>query len=60
MTQPTATGLSQLAIDDVRVYRFDIPLKDVFTIATMSLSTAHNLLAEVRTNQGLIGWGEAS
>ena len=60
MTQPPGTGLSQLAIDDVRVYRFDIPLKDVFTIATMSLSTAHNLLVEVRTNQGLIGWGEAS
>ena len=60
MTQPLATGLSQLAIDDMRVYRFDIPLKDVFTIATMSLSTAHNLLVEVRTNQGLVGWGEAS
>jgi len=60
MTQPPGTGLSQLAIDDVRIYRFDIPLKDVFTIATMSLSTAHNLLVEVRTNQGLVGWGEAS
>src|SRR5271157_4596274 len=58
MTQPP--GLSQLAIDEVRIYRFDTPLKDVFTIATMSLSTAHNLLVEVRTNQGLIGWGEAS
>ena len=55
-----ATGPSQLAIDEVRIYRFDIPLKDVFTIATMSLSTAHNLLVEVRTNQGLVGWGEAS
>jgi L-alanine-DL-glutamate epimerase-like enolase superfamily enzyme len=54
------TGLSRLAIDDVRMYRFDIPLKDVFTIATMSLSKAQNLLLEVRTNMGLIGWGEAS
>jgi len=26
----------------------------------MSLSTAQNLLVEVRTNQGLAGWGEAS
>jgi len=60
MTEPAGTGLSQLAIDAVRIYRFDIPLKDVFTIATMSLSTAHNILVEVRTNQGLIGWGEAS
>ena len=58
MTQPA--GLSRLAIDDVRIYRFDVPLKDVFTIATMSLSTAQNVLVEVRTNQGLIGWGEAS
>jgi L-alanine-DL-glutamate epimerase-like enolase superfamily enzyme len=60
MTPPPPTGLSQMAIDDVRVFRFDIPLKEVFTIATMSLSTAQNVLVEVRTNQGLIGWGEAS
>ena len=60
MTQPPVTGLSHLAIDELLMYRFDIPLKDVFTIATMSLSTAHNLLVEVRTNQGLTGWGEAS
>jgi L-alanine-DL-glutamate epimerase-like enolase superfamily enzyme len=60
MTQSPVTGLSQLAIDDMRIYRFDIPLKEVFTIATMSLSTAQNLLVEVRTNQGIIGWGEAS
>jgi L-alanine-DL-glutamate epimerase-like enolase superfamily enzyme len=60
MTQPALSGFSKLSIDGVRVFRFDIPLKDVFTIATMSLSTAQNLLVEVRTNQGLIGWGEAS
>jgi L-Ala-D/L-Glu epimerase len=60
MTPTTASGPSQLAIDDLRIYRFDIPLKDVFTIATMSLSTAQNLLVEVRTNQGIVGWGEAS
>jgi L-alanine-DL-glutamate epimerase-like enolase superfamily enzyme len=60
MTQPPATGLTQLAIDELRVYPFDIPLKDVFTISTMSLSTAQNLLVEIRTNQGLIGWGEGS
>ena len=60
MTQPPVTGPSQLAIDELLMYRSDIPLKDVFTIATMSLSTAHNLLVEVRTNQGLTGWGEAS
>ena len=46
-----------MTIDDMHVYRFDIPLKDVFTIATMSLSTAENLLVEIRTDQGLTGWG---
>jgi L-alanine-DL-glutamate epimerase-like enolase superfamily enzyme len=60
VSKPLATGPSKLVIDDVRIYKFDIPLKDVFTIATMSLSTAQNLLVEVRTNEGLIGWGEAS
>ena len=52
--------LAGLVIDGMRIYRLDIPLKDIFTIATMSLSTAPNLLVELRTNQGLSGWGEAS
>jgi L-Ala-D/L-Glu epimerase len=56
----SAQGPAGLVIDDMRIYRLDIPLKDVFTIATMSLSTAQNLLVEIRTNQGLSGWGEAS
>jgi len=54
------SGLSSLAIEDMRIYRFDIPLKDVFTIATMSLSKAENLLVELKTNEGISGWGEAS
>ncbi|HUI69594.1 MAG TPA: dipeptide epimerase [Spirochaetia bacterium] len=49
-----------MIIDRVRIFPFDIPLRDVFTIATMSLSTAQNLLVEIRTNQDVIGWGEAS
>jgi len=49
-----------LAIDSVRIFPFDIPLRDAFTIATMSLSTAQNLLVEVRTSHGIVGWGEAS
>lgn len=56
----TPSGLSNLVIQDMRIYRFDIPLKDVFTIATMSLSTAQNLLVELKTNEGISGWGEAS
>lgn len=51
---------SNLTLEDLKIYRFDIPLKDVFTIASMSLSTAQNLLVELRTHQGLDGWGEAS
>ena len=60
MTHPALNGLSKLSIDGMRIFVLDIPLRDVFTIATMSLSTAQNLLVEIRTDQGLIGWGEAS
>ncbi len=60
MATPTASQPSALRIQEVRVYPFDIPLKEVFTIATMSISAAPNLLVELRTNQGLSGWGEAS
>jgi hypothetical protein len=38
--------LSHLSIQEMRIYRFDLPLKDRFTIATMSLSEAQNLLVE--------------
>jgi L-alanine-DL-glutamate epimerase-like enolase superfamily enzyme len=48
-----------LRIQEMRVYPFDIPLKDVFTIATMSLASAPNLLVELRAGD-LTGWGEAS
>jgi L-Ala-D/L-Glu epimerase / N-acetyl-D-glutamate racemase len=56
----TASAYSDLVIEEMRIYRFDIPLRDVFTIATMSLSQAQNLLVELKTNQGISGWGEAS
>jgi L-alanine-DL-glutamate epimerase-like enolase superfamily enzyme len=55
LSQPSA-----LRIEEMRVYRFDLPLREVFTIATMSLDCAANLLVELRTNQGISGWGEAS
>jgi L-Ala-D/L-Glu epimerase / N-acetyl-D-glutamate racemase len=55
-----AVQASRLVIQEMRVYRFDIPLRDVFTLATMSLSKAQNLLVELRTNQDINGWGEAS
>jgi len=55
-----ASGFSKLAIEEMRLYRFDIALRDVFTIATMSLSKAQNLLVELKTNEGISGWGVAS
>ena len=45
---------------DIKLYRFDIPLRDVFQIATMSLSQANNVLVQIITNEGIVGWGEAA
>lgn len=49
-----------LKIADIRLFRFDIPLKDVFQIATMSISTARNVLIRIETDNGIVGWGEAA
>lgn len=57
MTNPYDPNLK---ITDIKVYRCDIPLKDVFQIATMSLNQANNVLVQVQTNQGIEGWGEAA
>lgn len=51
---------SGLKISDIRIYRFDIPLREVFQIATMSISTAKNVLIKIETNEGIDGWGEAA
>lgn len=51
---------SNLKISDIKIYRFDIPLKEVFQIATMSISVAKNVLIKIETNQGVEGWGEAA
>ncbi|TWT80285.1 L-Ala-D/L-Glu epimerase [Planctomycetes bacterium CA13] len=47
-------------ITDIKIYRFDIPLRAVFEIASMSMDCAHNVLIEIQTNEGITGWGEAS
>ena len=49
-----------LSITDIKIYRFDIPLRDVFQIATMSLIQANNVLVQIMTNEGIVGWGEAA
>jgi len=54
------SACSTLRIIDIRIYRFDIPLRDVFQIATMSISQANNVLVQILTNDGIEGWGEAA
>ncbi|GAB4374570.1 MAG: dipeptide epimerase [Calditrichia bacterium] len=54
------SSYSNLRIDKIKIYRFDIPLKDIFQIATMSIDKANNVLIYVQTNEGIEGWGEAS
>lgn len=50
----------RLVIKAIKIYKFDIRLKDIFTIATMSLDKAQNVLVEIITDEGISGWGEAS
>jgi len=50
----------KLVIKAIKIYKLDIPLKDIFTIATMSLDKAQNVLIEIVTSEGISGWGEAS
>ncbi len=52
--------LPTLKITNIRIYKFNIPRKDVFTIATMSLDKCENVLIQMETNEGVTGWGEAS
>ena len=52
--------MSTLKIIDVNIYKFDIPLRDIFQIATMSVETAQNVLIQIVTDQGIAGWGEAA
>jgi L-Ala-D/L-Glu epimerase len=49
-----------LKITEIQIFKFDIPLRDVFQIATMSISVAYNVLIRMETNEGFIGWGEAA
>jgi len=49
-----------LKITGIRIYRFDIPLRDIFQIATMSITEANNVLIKIETNEGIDGWGEGA
>lgn len=51
---------SDLRISDIKIYKYDIPLREVFKIATMSLTDANNVLIKIETNEGVVGWGEGA
>ncbi len=50
----------RIKIADIKIFKFDIPLRDVFQIATMSLTRAQNVLIRIETSEGIFGWGEAA
>lgn len=50
----------KLVIKAIKIYKLDIRLKDIFTIATMSMDKAQNVLVQIITDEGISGWGEAS
>jgi L-alanine-DL-glutamate epimerase-like enolase superfamily enzyme len=56
----TDKRFQRIRITDIKVFKFDVPLRDVFQIATMSLSSAQNVLIKIETNEGIVGWGEAA
>lgn len=49
-----------LKITKIDIYAFDIPLREVFQIATMNISVASNVLIHIQTNSEIDGWGEGS
>src|SRR3954451_13862266 len=42
------------------LFKADIPLKDPFRIAVMEMRAAANVFVRIRTDAGLVGWGESS
>lgn len=49
-----------MRITSVELHPFNLPLREPFRIATMTSTHAHNVLACIKTDSGLEGWGEAS
>ena len=49
----------KLKITDVEIFLFDIPLTSPFRIAIGEVKAANDLLVRVRTDQGVVGLGEA-
>jgi len=49
----------KLKITDIEIFLFDIPLTSPFRIAIGEMKAANDLLVRVRTDQGIVGLGEA-
>ncbi len=49
----------KLMIADVEIYLFDIALTSPFRIAIGEMTAANDLLVRIRTDQGIVGLGEA-
>ncbi len=49
----------KLKITDIEIFLFDIPLTSPFRIAIGEMKAANDLLIRVRTDQGVVGLGEA-
>jgi L-alanine-DL-glutamate epimerase-like enolase superfamily enzyme len=49
----------KLKITDIEIFLFDIPLTSPFRIAIGEMKAANDLLVRVRTDQGVVGLGEA-
>ncbi|MDB5239760.1 MAG: mandelate racemase [Spirosoma sp.] len=49
-----------MRISTITLYRYDIPLKAPIRISLGTIEHARNLLVQIKTSEGLTGWGEGS
>ncbi len=59
MTQPRIEA-NQIVIEGITLHRVSIPLCEPFRISNGKVTDKDAVLVEVRTEPGIIGWGEAS
>ncbi len=52
-------GAPKLTIKDVEIYVYDLPLVAPFRISIGEMKAANDVLVRIRTDQGLVGIGEA-
>ena len=49
-----------MKITQIKLYRYDIPLRAPIAISLGTIDHARNMLVEIQTDAGLTGWGEGS